>query len=77
MIKKRKRFIAGAVCPRCGGLDTIFLLDLDQQKSRSIECVNCDFQEDQPTAEMDKADWQPVRIAEPTPKTESDDEPSS
>ena len=42
----RRRFIAGAVCPRCGLLDKIIVnLDTDQR-----ECVSCDFTEARPPA---------------------------
>lgn len=40
----RRRFIAGAVCPRCGKMDKITVnLDTDQR-----ECVACDFSESRP-----------------------------
>lgn len=72
---RRKRFIAGAICPRCGGCDTTYLLDNDEGRSR--HCVNCDFKDDQPTAGRDETGrdgagrngaWQPVRIAAPQSK---------
>ncbi|HEY6130582.1 MAG TPA: YheV family putative metal-binding protein [Halioglobus sp.] len=41
----RRRFIAGAVCPRCGLVDKIVVdLDADQRF-----CVSCGFKEDRPT----------------------------
>ncbi|MEM1112887.1 MAG: YheV family putative metal-binding protein [Pseudomonadota bacterium] len=40
----RRRFIAGAVCPRCGAMDKIVVnLDTD-----SRECVACGFSEERP-----------------------------
>lgn len=40
----RRRFIAGAVCPRCALLDKIVVdLDTDQRL-----CVSCGFSEDRP-----------------------------
>lgn len=40
----RRRFIAGAVCPRCALMDKIVVdLDLDQRL-----CVSCGFSEDRP-----------------------------
>ena len=42
--KHRRRFIAGAVCPRCGAMDKI-VVDLDTQRR---ECVACDFSEARP-----------------------------
>ncbi len=40
----RRRFIAGAVCPRCGEMDKI-IVDMDTQ---TRECVACDFSEARP-----------------------------
>ncbi len=40
----RRRFIAGAVCPRCGAMDKI-VVDMDTQQR---ECVACDFSEARP-----------------------------
>jgi uncharacterized metal-binding protein (TIGR02443 family) len=41
---QRRRFIAGAVCPRCGLMDKIVIdLDADQRI-----CVSCGFAEDRP-----------------------------
>ncbi len=36
-----KRFIAGAVCPRCGQMDTIRTYRNDIREYR--ECVKCDY----------------------------------
>lgn len=41
---QRRRFIAGAVCPRCGAMDKI-IVDMDSQ---TRECVACDFAEERP-----------------------------
>ena len=38
---QRRRFIAGAVCPRCGEMDKI-VVDMETQ---TRECVSCDFSE--------------------------------
>ena len=40
----KKRFIAGAVCPRCSEQDKIVMYDNDQG-DRYRECVVCDFKE--------------------------------
>ncbi len=40
----RRRFIAGAVCPRCAQMDKI-VIDLDTD---TRHCVSCDFSEDRP-----------------------------
>jgi uncharacterized metal-binding protein (TIGR02443 family) len=42
----RRRFIAGAVCPRCAKMDTI-VVDMDADLR---ECVDCGFQEARPQA---------------------------
>jgi uncharacterized metal-binding protein (TIGR02443 family) len=41
----RRRFIAGAVCPRCGAQDKI-VVDLDTDRR---ECVSCGFSEERPS----------------------------
>lgn len=41
---QRRRFIAGAVCPRCGVMDRI-VVDLDSDQR---ECVACGFSESRP-----------------------------
>ena len=41
---RRRRFIAGAVCPRCGEMDKI-AVDLD---SDLRQCVSCGFSEERP-----------------------------
>ncbi len=43
----RRRFIAGAVCPRCAGMDKI-IVDLD---SDIRECVACGFTDARPDPE--------------------------
>ena len=40
----RRRFIAGAVCPRCAAMDKI-VVDLDTDRR---ECVSCGFSEERP-----------------------------
>src|SRR6056300_600876 len=41
MTQPIKRFIAGAVCPKCGAMDTVRAYEQDGQLNR--ECVSCDF----------------------------------
>lgn len=36
-----KRFVAGAVCPRCGEMDTIRVYRNERREYR--ECVRCDY----------------------------------
>lgn len=41
MTNKNKRFIAGAVCPRCAKLDKIVMYREDGNDIR--ECISCDY----------------------------------
>lgn len=43
-IKVKKRFIAGAVCPRCKAMDTLMMYKMEGQDIR--ECVACDFKDE-------------------------------
>ena len=45
-VKNRRRFIAGAVCPRCGEMDRV-VVDLDSDRR---ECTACGFSETRPAA---------------------------
>ena len=61
----RRRFIAGAVCPRCALMDKIVVnLDSDQR-----ECVACGFTEarpaDKPVAERGQAELAALPAAPP------------
>ena len=47
---KTKRFIAGAICPSCGQMDTVRIFT-DQTGQQVRECVDCGFSDhfsDQP-----------------------------
>ncbi|MDZ7783307.1 MAG: YheV family putative metal-binding protein [Halioglobus sp.] len=44
--KRPRRFIAGAVCPRCARMDKIVL---DPETDRRF-CVSCGFSEERPSA---------------------------
>lgn len=61
---QKKRFIAGAVCPNCGTLDTVFILTGGERESR--HCTRCDLSEERPLpddgAAHEPAEWQPVRL---------------
>ncbi|MEQ5803343.1 YheV family putative zinc ribbon protein [Halomonas sp. H10-9-1] len=75
----QKRFIAGAICPRCAEMDRI--RSWEQNGIRYRECVNCDFFEqlpieeqaapelatrvNRPHEEESAADFQTVRILDP------------
>ena len=55
---RRRRFIAGAVCPRCGEMDKLVVyLDSDQR-----ECVACGFSEGRPL-DGDSAPELPTRVS--------------
>lgn len=66
----QRRFIAGAVCPRCSEMDTIFVYREDGIDHR--ECVSCDFQE-QATVQ-DTPRELPTRVNRPSPNAEAADE---
>ncbi len=42
--KAKKRFIAGAVCPRCGAIDKLVMYKEDGKEFR--ECVSCGFHDE-------------------------------
>ena len=44
----KKRFIAGAVCPRCSAMDRIVMFTTEEGTFR--ECVDCGFEDRQPEA---------------------------
>ncbi len=52
----RRRFIAGAVCPRCAQIDKI-VVDLDTD---TRHCVSCGFSEDRPSG-----GGQPAQASQP------------
>ena len=39
-MKRKKQFIAGAICPNCSEMDSLVIYPDDQ----SIACVSCDFE---------------------------------
>ncbi len=72
----KKRFIAGAVCPKCGAMDRIVMYKKDDKDYR--ECVACEFNDEmrfKPQAreldtrvnvtEQEKQDAQVVKILMP------------
>ena len=42
--KVKRRFIAGAVCPRCGEMDKLVMYKEDGKEFR--ECVSCGFKDE-------------------------------
>ncbi|MBF7688509.1 YheV family putative zinc ribbon protein [Acinetobacter rathckeae] len=43
----KKRFIAGAICPKCQALDRIIMLT-DSLGEEHIECIACDYRDMRP-----------------------------
>ncbi|WP_174888255.1 YheV family putative zinc ribbon protein [Candidatus Hamiltonella defensa] len=43
MNRKRKRFIAGGVCPKCHSMDTLAILY--EEQGEKMECVKCGYHE--------------------------------
>jgi uncharacterized metal-binding protein (TIGR02443 family) len=58
---KRRRFIAGAVCPRCGEMDKL-VIDLDTDRR---ECVACGFSEERPVDNRKQPGEIPTRVSRP------------
>ncbi len=46
MARTPKRFIAGAVCPRCAAMDRLTMYT-DDEGVQHRECVSCDFTDSQ------------------------------
>ena len=57
--RSRRRFIAGAVCPRCAAMDRI-VVDLDSDRR---ECVACGFSDERPTAPVQEPKTRVSRAA--------------
>lgn len=51
--KTKKRFIAGAKCPKCASFDTLMLYF--ENNVEKLACVNCDYSEAQTSAEVTAA----------------------
>ena len=49
----KKRFIAGAVCPKCKAMDTMALTK--ENDVETVTCVNCGDQMSQPEAHVESA----------------------
>ena len=77
MFKAKKRFIAGAVCPRCNEMDKLTIFSDNGKEYR--ECVGCGFKEQMflqsapkeldtrvnKTKEEKEAEVQPVKLVDP------------
>lgn len=80
MFKAKKRFIAGAVCPRCSEMDKLTIFKKGEKEFR--ECVSCGFREQMllqstpneldtrvnKTKEEKEAETQPLRLVDPNEK---------
>ena len=51
--RQRKRFIAGATCPKCKATDTIMLFF--ENNIEKLTCVECGYAESQPKEEVKTA----------------------
>ncbi|MDN4502967.1 YheV family putative zinc ribbon protein [Alteromonadaceae bacterium BrNp21-10] len=54
--KLKKRFIAGATCPKCKALDSIMLYW--QNNVEKLQCVKCDYHDSKPTDEVQQVSRQ-------------------
>jgi uncharacterized metal-binding protein (TIGR02443 family) len=66
-----KRFIAGAVCPRCAAMDR--LRTWEQNGIRYRDCVACDFFEQLPIEEPGQAQELETRVNRPREEQERSD----
>ncbi|MGS2721093.1 YheV family putative zinc ribbon protein [Paraglaciecola aestuariivivens] len=51
--KIKKRFVAGATCPKCRALDTIMLYF--ENNIEKLQCVKCDYAESQADQKVSQA----------------------
>ncbi|MFC0336814.1 hypothetical protein SAMN05421848_2953 [Kushneria avicenniae] len=65
-----KRFIAGAICPRCNAMDRI--RSWESNGTRYRECISCDFFEQLPMTE-ESLDPLDTRVAKSRPEPEGND----
>ncbi|WP_040502864.1 YheV family putative zinc ribbon protein [Idiomarina xiamenensis] len=49
MARQKKRFIAGATCPKCQSMDTLMLFF--ENNIEQVECVNCHYRMSEPKAQ--------------------------
>lgn len=64
----KKRFIAGAVCPRCGKMDKLVV----DANGDHRECVSCGYQDERPTQAQTELR---TRVNRPERRVEADAEP--
>lgn len=59
-IQRKKRFIAGAKCPKCGELDSLMLYK--ENDVEKIECVECNHKQSQVDDAVAKAAVKPTEV---------------
>lgn len=64
MARTVKRFIAGAICPRCAEMDKIMMYEEEEQQFR--ECVACGFRDKQ--GDEDQSNELPTRVNQAKPE---------
>ena len=70
MTNSKRRFIAGAVCPRCAAMDTVYVFKKNEQDVRA--CTDCNFEETANFASSKKPAPQkelPTRVNQTVDKT--------
>ncbi|WP_144211168.1 YheV family putative zinc ribbon protein [Shewanella donghaensis] len=64
MAKIKKRFVAGAKCPKCSTQDSIVLFK--ENGIETVECIDCDYQEQQTEAKVaEKANGNMIGVFKP------------
>ncbi|MEM0912388.1 MAG: YheV family putative zinc ribbon protein [Pseudomonadota bacterium] len=66
MRKLKKRFIAGATCPKCKSIDTLHLFF--ENNVEKINCVKCDYEQsqtDDATTRASKTDTGVIGVFKP------------
>ncbi|SHF68840.1 hypothetical protein SAMN02745148_03305 [Modicisalibacter ilicicola DSM 19980] len=66
-----KRFIAGAVCPRCAAMDRV--RTWEQNGIRYRDCVACDFFEQLPIEDPTRAEELKTRVNRPREEQKTND----
>jgi len=68
-----KRFIAGAVCPRCNQMDTLRMYRDEEREHR--ECVKCDFTDSMRLDGQPEPEELETRVNKVAPELEPDAQP--
>jgi len=69
VLKIKKRFIAGAVCPRCSEMDKLMMYK--EQGKDKRECVSCGFKDEMHFQQQSRELETRVNITAETKKTET------